>query len=257
MDKISVITICYNEEKKIEETILSVLKQSYSNYEYIIKDGGSSDSTNEIIEKYREIFEEKGCRFVHLQGKDSGIYDAMNIALEKCTGTWVNYMNAGDSFYNENVLDDIFRYGKYSDADIIYGHTCCVLRNGYSFIIKNHHLNLTKGIGISQQVCFYKKSILEQRGFETKYKILGDFEYLIYALNNEMRFGPINNIVARYNREGISSTNTYTSFIEKNEVLNLSYSRKDIMREKIKMMFTKFFPHVSDMLFCIHTSKLM
>lgn len=257
MDKISVITICYNEEKGIERTLKSVLHQTYKNYEYVVKDGGSTDSTNKIVESYRPYFEKKGCKFIHIQNRDAGIYDAMNIAQNYCSGKWLNYMNAGDCFYNAEVLQEIFEYKNYDTVDILYGHTLCELEKGYSYIIKNNHYKIREGIGISQQVCFYKKEILQQRNFLTKYKILGDFEYLFYAINAGLAIKPVNIIVAKYNRQGISSMNTYVSFLEKSEILGQEIKFGDKLKERLKKIFTEKFKGISDLLFCIHTGKMM
>ena len=92
-DLISIITICFNAEQNIAKTMESVLNQTYHNIEYIIKDGKSLDRTNEIIEQYKEKFEKKGIRFLHIIQEDQGIYDAMNQAINSITGQYVIYMN--------------------------------------------------------------------------------------------------------------------------------------------------------------------
>ena len=89
---ITIITVAYNAVKDIENTILSVLNQTYPNIEYIIIDGGSTDGTLDIIKKY----EDKISYWV--SEPDKGIYDAMNKGTLKATGVWLNFMNAGDTF---------------------------------------------------------------------------------------------------------------------------------------------------------------
>lgn len=258
MDKVSVVTVSYNEEKSIEMTLKSVLSQSYENYEYILKDGGSTDQTNSIIENYASQFYAKGCSFIHLHHKDNGIYDAMNQAEEYCSGKWIIYMNAGDYFFDENVLTNVFNNIDINNADILYGHTLCKLRNGNSFIIRNDHMKITQGIGISQQVCFYKREILERRKFQEKYKILADFEYWVYLIEEQkLVIKPLNIIIAVYNREGISSTDTYASFCEKSEILGWKKNRLMCLKENIKMWFGNMCPTISDILYCMHMSKKM
>lgn len=92
--KISVITVCYNAVDTLEKTIQSVLEQTYHNIEYIIIDGGSTDGTVEIIHRYVDYLA------YWVSEPDRGIYDAMNKGIERATGEWVNFMNAGDYFYN-------------------------------------------------------------------------------------------------------------------------------------------------------------
>lgn len=112
---ITIITVAYNAVKDIENTILSVLNQTYPNIEYIIIDGGSTDGTLDIIKKY----EDKISYWV--SEADKGIYDAMNKGALKATGEWLNFMNAGDTFYDQQVLEKVFKDNDWSDADVIYG----------------------------------------------------------------------------------------------------------------------------------------
>lgn len=96
---ISVVTICFNEEKSLAATMGSVLSQTYDDFEYIIKDGGSTDRTLEIAEGFRQGFDERKIPFRIISGKDSGLYDAMNIAAEAASGSFVVFMNSGDLFF--------------------------------------------------------------------------------------------------------------------------------------------------------------
>ncbi len=97
--KISVVTVCYNAESAIENTILSVINQTYTSVEYIIVDGASKDSTMDIVNKYRDKIS------VIVSEPDKGIYDAMNKGIKLATGDWICFMNAGDSYVNENTIE--------------------------------------------------------------------------------------------------------------------------------------------------------
>jgi cellulose synthase/poly-beta-1,6-N-acetylglucosamine synthase-like glycosyltransferase len=94
---ISIITVVYNGEKFLEETIKSVINQTYDNVEYIIIDGGSSDGTIDIIKKYEDYID------YWVSEKDNGIYDAMNKGIDLATGIWINFMNAGDLFFDNTI----------------------------------------------------------------------------------------------------------------------------------------------------------
>lgn len=102
--KISLITTSYNSETTISDTLSSVLFQSYSNIEYIIVDGGSSDETISIIKEYEPLF---NGRLKWISEKDDGIYDAMNKGIQMASGDIVGILNSDDLFFDSNVLEDI------------------------------------------------------------------------------------------------------------------------------------------------------
>ena len=99
--KISIITVCFNASNTIEETIISVVKQTYKNIEYIIIDGGSSDQTNNIIDKYSEFIS------YYCSEPDDGIYDAMNKGLEYVTGDYVLFLGADDHLISYSVIEQV------------------------------------------------------------------------------------------------------------------------------------------------------
>ena len=114
-DKISVITVTYNAVATLEATILSVIRQSYSNLEYLIVDGDSSDGTKEIIKKYQSALG------YYISEKDKGIYDAMNKGIKACTGEWIIFLGADDVFYNNDTINKIFNKYDVEKSDFIYG----------------------------------------------------------------------------------------------------------------------------------------
>ena len=137
---ISVITVCYNAEKEIEKTIKSVLKQTYMDYEYIFIDGKSKDNTLEVINRYIPEFEKKGIRIKLVSEEDQGIYDAMNKGVKHASGEWINFMNAGDCFHDEYVLEKIAEHLSEED-DVVAGEYVYI--EGY--LGKRHrHVNLER-----------------------------------------------------------------------------------------------------------------
>lgn len=111
---VTVITVVYNGINTIEETIQSVINQSYSKIEYIIIDGASNDGTLEIVKKYENKID------LLISEPDKGIFDAMNKGLTKVNGEWVIFMNAGDMFYDVNVITNTFKENV-SNIDMLYG----------------------------------------------------------------------------------------------------------------------------------------
>lgn len=99
--KISIITVCYQAGKTLEQTILSVLAQNYQHIEYIVIDGASSDNTDEILKRYESRID------LIISEKDKGIYDAMNKGIQKATGEVLGFLNADDLFSCSTVVSDI------------------------------------------------------------------------------------------------------------------------------------------------------
>jgi glycosyltransferase involved in cell wall biosynthesis len=192
---ISIITVVYNCVNTLEETILSVINQDFDNFEYIIIDGGSTDGTIEIINKYQD----KIAKFI--SEPDNGIYDAMNKGLSHSNGQWVNFMNAGDLFYKKNILTNIFT-AENLNFDMIYGNVCffdenqCFILNTKS---NKYKINLN---AINHQSVFIKKNI--HNPFSSEYKISADHN-LIYKIVKFNNCKHINIIVCKFLIGGLSA----------------------------------------------------
>jgi len=133
---VSIITVVLNGEKYLEETIKSVINQTYPNVEYIIIDGGSTDGTVDIIKKYENYID------YWVSESDKGIYDAMNKGIDVILGEWVNFMNAGDTLASEEVLKKVF-FTITKKCLLIYGNTNVYEENG-TFITTLKALKFTK-----------------------------------------------------------------------------------------------------------------
>lgn len=118
--KFSVITVCFNAEKVIRKTIESVLYQTYPPYEYIIIDGKSADGTLVVINSIRDEFKEKGINLIVVSEKDNGIYNAMNKGIDKASGDFISFLNAGD-WYEFDALANIEKFYEEDDFDLTYG----------------------------------------------------------------------------------------------------------------------------------------
>jgi len=129
---ISVVTVSYNAVSTIEQTILSVINQTYPNVEYIIIDGGSTDGTVDIIKKYADKIA------YWVSEPDKGIYDAMNKGVVVATGEWINFMNAGDIFTDSDVIDKLFHQNIIINrVGIVFGDTLVVFRNRENMYLAN------------------------------------------------------------------------------------------------------------------------
>lgn len=183
--KITVITVCYNAQDCIEATIESVLKQTYTNIEYIIKDGNSNDSTNEIIKKYLS-----DTRIRYVSTSDTGLYDAMNYATDLATGDYVIFMNAGDVFYSINTVEAV-ENELHSLDEIIYGD---VLRRykdtslTESYYKKSILKMILCGKMMSHQSIFIRTDIMKKYRYDTSYSITADFDFVVRAYRDKLSF---------------------------------------------------------------------
>lgn len=243
-DRISIVTICFNSEMEIENTLKSVLKQDYKFIEYIIKDGGSADKTNEIIKAYQAEFQDRGIEFRHIISKDRGIYDAMNIAVENCHGDWVIFMNSGDRFYNNTVISDIFGHRDWY-ADVVYGHTLFQLSENRGMIVNHNADFLEKGWSLCHQSLFAKKELLRKFPFDCRYRIVADYDQIFKLKKEGYIFYKVNTIISNVNREGVSSRFIALRYKEDNQLkekYNLKFKKRSILIGNIKQFVRRIVP---------------
>jgi len=201
---ITIITVVFNGEKYLEETIQSVINQTYDNVEYIIIDGASTDGTLDIIKKYAGQID------YWVSEPDAGIYYAMNKGIELASGEWINFMNAGDGFYIETTIKNIFMDNK-RECDLFYGD-CEVLYDGFSRSQKAGLFDcLWKGMMFSHQSMFIKADIQKRNQYNILNQIGADFELIFKLKDNGSTFCYINEKVSIVRAEGLSDTKRFGS----------------------------------------------
>ncbi len=170
---ISIVTVSFNAVETIEQTILSVVNQMYPNIEYIVIDGGSTDGTVDIIKKYSDKIA------YWVSEPDRGIYDAMNKGIDKATGRWINFMNCGDWFYTNDVIQSVVPH--LEKADVFYGNM--VIQNGrIRYIVLPESLNrLSEHLVFCHQSAFVRTELLKNNPFDLSYKYVADYA-LFYRL---------------------------------------------------------------------------
>lgn len=231
--KISVVTVCFNAAATIEKTILSVINQTYKNIEYIIIDGGSTDGTVDIIKKYAD-------RIAYwVSEPDKGIYDAMNKGINVATGEWINFMNAGDCFYNDNVvsslLDDVD-----SLYDVIYGDAIYLRTKGTELVKGEDIQYIKRNMPNTHQAFFVRTENAKKIGFDLKYKYAADYNmiYHIYRerMGENILYKPI--IVCEY--EAVEGVSMKAGLAVQREVLAIrQHSIRwyyDLLKWKIKVI---------------------
>lgn len=205
MKKFSIITVCFNAENTIEKTIMSVLEQTCTDYEYIIKDGVSSDHTVQIAESFISAFAEKGVSYRIISNSDGGIYDAMNQAVREADGEWVIYMNSGDLFADSYVLEMVKQSGKLEKADIVYGDRINCIDERYIYQ-KAHPLEmLRERLPFCHQSVFAKKSLYDQLLYSLRYRLCSDYLFFYHWYQEGKLFAYLPIAVSIYDRHGVSS----------------------------------------------------
>lgn len=193
--KITVITICYNAVDVIENTILSVINQTYHNLEYVIVDGGSQDGTLEIIKKY------ENCIDKWISEPDEGIFDAMNKGIKMATGEWLNFMNAGDWFFSNDAIEKIFSEKIPDVVGFIYSD--CELRYPTGKVVIKE-TNESTG-DIYHQASIYKKELHEEYGYYNSNKPVIISDVLFFYLIPSHLFYHAQHVIASFDMSGISN----------------------------------------------------
>lgn len=197
--KFSIVVVTLNAGDDLIRTINSIKNQNFTNYEIIIKDGDSSDNSISLLTKDDQIR-------IFIE-KDTGIYDAMNQALNHVTGDLVLFLNSGDTFYNETVLSDIKDFiteaGKKHDT-IFYGDCYTVNRNAYVRYpdVFDDYTCFTKTL--CHQATVYPSNLFSKRKFNTEYTVGADFEYYVYAYTRGITLVHMPIVVANYLGGGAS-----------------------------------------------------
>ncbi|MBR1909172.1 MAG: glycosyltransferase [Lachnospiraceae bacterium] len=222
--KFSVITICYNAAKVLPVTIESVLSQDYTDYEYIIQDGNSTDATPEIVNSYKEKFAERNIRFVYNREKDGGIYDAMNKAVASAGAEYINFMNAGDCFYDMHVLSHIAdaedaESSKNGTAPVIIYGDCAVYEYGRFFLFPKSLERIEESMPFSHQSVFAQSDFVREHPFNTSYRYSADYDFLLTAHDFGVKFCDSGTTVCITTADGTSSINYHDTLMESAGIL--------------------------------------
>ena len=207
MLKVTVITICYNNEGDIRNTLESVVAQDYSNLEYIVIDGNSSDNTLKIIQE----FASRISRIV--SEPDNGMYDAINKGLMLATGEIVGLIHAGDRLFDNFVISKIADHFKSNDIDAMYGHSILVNANEDPVRVNkspSFRKSLFKaGWMPSHQSVYIKRRLLDQLGYYREdLGGSGDYEFVLrYFFFNDLKIMRLDSFILQFTIGGRSTSN--------------------------------------------------
>lgn len=237
----SIIVVCLNAGERLYDTIESIMRQTYHNYEIVVKDGGSSDGS---VERVKTAFDDDR---IHIYNKkDNGIYDAMNQAVELAKGEYFLFLNAGDSFYEDTVLEKIIDAitqikGENKKADVIYGN---LYHKALKTIIyaapEINDFTCYRNVPC-HQTCFYHRGMFGTRGYKPEYNVRADYEHFLwcyYERKAQIRYVPV--IVASYEGGGYSETreNKKRSAHQHREIVVRYMGRKKADHYRLIMLLT-------------------
>ena len=204
--KLTIITVCLNAADTIDKTLKSIISQSFKNIELIIFDGKSEDNTVDIIKKYKD-----NIAFFQ-SAKDDGVYDAMNRALEKASGDYVLFFNAGDTFCSEDVLENAMKViSENADYDFVFGWSKCIDKNAVCTRTDKYDNYKNKTFFANNNIChqaiFYKRSLFSNDKYDTQnFKIYADWDFNVRCVKlKKAKILPLNFEICNFLIGGIST----------------------------------------------------
>lgn len=238
--RFSMIVVCLNAGDKLNKTINSILQQTYQDYEIVVKDGYSKDGSIETLAKDERI------RLY--QEKDTGIYDAMNQAIEKAEGEYLLFLNCGDLFHDRTVLEQVDQCIQKDERErgskhalLYYGNTYMVQTD--TVVASNPHMNAFACFRNvpCHQTCFYALSLMKRRAYLPEYKVRADYEHFLWScFVGKARPTYMDVIVSDYEGGGFSETkeNIKRSKAEHKKIVDQYMTRKQILKYRMILLLT-------------------
>ena len=241
MPLFSVLVVCLNPGDKLKKTMESILRQSFTDYEIIIKDGLSEDGSLSYVKSLQDE------RIRVIEQKDTGIYDAMNQAAEAACGRYVYFLNCGDWFYENTVLEKMAAWieEQPSATGIYYGNiyervTGQVVYSNPQIDAFGCYRNVP-----CHQACFYDRQLLLKHPFETAYRVRADYEQFLWCffakeISGKVEFNYREILIADYEGGGFSESkeNKKRSAAEHREITSRYMSRGQLLKYKLILWIT-------------------
>lgn len=217
--KFSIITVTYNAGSVLEDTIQSVITQTYKNVEYIIVDGGSKDHTLDIIHKYREHIHTLVCE------PDKGLYDAMNKGISLATGDYLCFLNAGDALHEDDTLFQmVHTLTGHELPDVIYGETAIVDEEGHFLRMRRLSApeeltwkSFKHGMLVCHQAFFARRDQVEP--YDLAYRFSADFDWCIRVMKKSRVLHNTHLVLIDYLNEGMTTRNHKASLRERFHIM--------------------------------------
>lgn len=219
--KVSLITVTYNSEKTISETIKSIQAQDYEKIEYIIVDGSSTDHTIQQIESFNHVVTKL------ISEPDHGIYDAMNKGISMSTGDIIGILNSDDVYANSSIISTIIKTFKSCKTDSVFGDLIFFKDNDFNKVTRYYSSAqfdpslFAYGWMPAHPTFFVRRSIYEKFGtFQTDYKIAADYELLTrFLAKHKVSYTYIPQILVKMRTGGASTKSLMSNYILNKEII--------------------------------------
>ena len=224
--KFSILTITKNNKKNLLVSIGSILSQSYKNFEYIIYDGRSSDGTKSAIKKYLNKNIKYICR------SDKNYYEGLNYAIKTATGDFVGILNAGDKYFNSNILNSVYKKIVATRCDLLSGNLIYVNEKNYTTRVWNYkikNLNLLTSLKIASPTLFVKRNIILSNFYDTNYSISSDVDFNLRISSKNLNFAYLNKFIIFMKTGGLSTNPKFLYIKIMQDIL--------ILRKYFKVLF--------------------
>ncbi len=243
----SIVVVSLNAGEKLKQTIQSILEQDCTDYEVVVKDGGSKDGSVEALEAFMDsLGEAEKERIRVIRQPDKSIYEGMNQATGFAKGEYYYFLNCGDNFYDKSSLKKVAAAIQKDVANqdkhlIYYGNIYDVLR---SQVVQSNPVidafACFRNVPC-HQACIYHNSLFEERGYETKYRVRGDYEHFLWSYF-EKKANPqyVDVTLASYEGGGFSETkeNRKRSAREHKEITEKYMSKGQLLKYKLILAVT-------------------
>lgn len=241
-NKITIITVVYNNEFEIENTIKSVLNQDNKDFEYIIVDGKSTDGTLNIINRYKNKID------LIISEKDKNLYDAINKGIKYANSEYIYLLHSGDKFHTKTIVSEYLEFiNKYPKIDLFFSNMKIMHKQNF-FIIKPKPKLLWKNMLLNHPTWLIKKDIFRKYGYyDIKFPIAGDYDFALRVFHN-LNYNYLDLISTEFSLEGVSYFNEKVILDsykvrnknKHNKILNLLILTYEIILLKILVLKNKF-----------------
>lgn len=246
--KISIITVCYNSEATIRDTIESVLAQSHPDVEHIIVDGASTDGTLQVIDEYR------GRIAKVISEPDRGLYDAMNKGVQAASGDVIGILNSDDFLEDEHVVAHVADcFTEHAAVDMVFGDVVFVEPHDLNVVFRYYssaHFRPWKlrfGWMPPHPATFVRKEAYDRCGlYSLRYKIAADYEMFVrWLLKHKLRYRRIDRVMVRMRAGGVSTSGLKSSLLLNREIvgacrLNGVYTNLGLVLTKLPFKVLEF-----------------
>ncbi|WP_315352400.1 glycosyltransferase family 2 protein [Phocaeicola abscessus] len=223
--RFSIVTVTYNAENVLNDTIQSIVTQTYRNVEYIIVDGGSTDGTMHIVDRYRPMIS------IVVSEPDNGLYDAMNKGIALATGDYICFLNAGDAFHEDDTLQRMVHSLRGMELpDVIYGDTDIVDAEGH-FLHKRRlsppkkltWKSFENGMLVCHQAFFARTKLAKATPYDLTYRFSADFDWCVRILKQAAVTHHTHLTLIDYLNEGMTTENHQASLRERFRIMSKHY----------------------------------